>query len=304
MVLSILSDKNTPEGEPAGRRALRLTPSGARLTVTIIGCACSIAVLTLPKAVLPSEMPRVQVSPGAFAAAVARDEALAAAAPTGPAADRLRLLLDVQGNAEAGTAESMEETEERSRALRRLRALIEQEGAGDGEPEAGQDGQPERIRAALRAQAVLRFWPALRGEAEDAEERATLGSFPRMLDRYGAVRDGRLIAPRLVIHALYKARFNHLVGVEPTDGFDAEELRAYWGWAATHAPESRPALRRRAVRQYAMADESNAREIVAVDAVRDGRPAVASRMFTRLYEDTGLLRYRNYSLGALYAPAR
>ena len=43
---------------------------------------------------------------------------------------------------------------------------------------------------ALRGAALSDLWPALRGDLEPEEERALLGGFPRMLERYGAARDG------------------------------------------------------------------------------------------------------------------
>lgn len=288
-----MSDRpNTPKtaliADPERAPRFRLTPSGGRLLVTVVGAACAIVVLTIPQASLPAEMPALEVDGDAFEAALRRDTELAASPIEGPLAERLRSLLDEQGRAEAGRPEPVEAEEERRLALRRLRALIEREG------------EVEERRASLRASAAVRLWPALRGQLEHDAEQAVLGSFPRMLARYAAARDGRVVAPYLVVHAMYKARFNFLVGVDPTDGFTQSEKHAYWGWVATSAPDAPESLIRQAVREYAAAGGRGARELQAIAAARDGRPAIASRMFSRLYDETGLLRYRNYSRGTLY----
>lgn len=273
---------------PYGGRGL--TASGARLIVTTVAASCAFVILTLPRAVPPQ--PPVVFPADAereLTTTLTREATLAESVRglSGPAFERLRRLEAEQGRAEVGPGEPAGVAEERRLGLTRLLTLVEREHEG--------------ATAALRAEALVRLWPALRGELEPAAEQEALGSFPRILERYGAARDGRRLAPKSVVHAMFKARWNVLHGLDQADGFTPAEARAFWGWAAANTPPEAHALRLEAIRGYADADGPATRELVAYGAYQAEEYARAARLYDELFEETGALRHRNHARAALLA---
>lgn len=280
----------TPEDTTATHRGRGLTPSGARLIVTTVAACCAFVVLALPRPV-PPEPPVIfpadaeRELPETLARE--REQARGAQGLAGQAFERLRRLEAEQGRAEVGPGEPHAVSQERHLGLLRLLALVEREHEG--------------ATVSLRAEALVALWPALRGELEPQAEQEALGSFPRMLERYGAARDGRRLAPKSVVHAMFKARWNVLHGLGQTDGFTPAEARAFWGWAAANAPADAHALRLEAIRGYAEARGPATRELVAYGAYHAEEYARAARLYDELFEETGFLRHRNHGRAALLA---
>jgi hypothetical protein len=285
-----MTDNATPADDVVHRRTRGLTPSGARLIITTVAASCAFVVLTLPRAVPPappSVFPTDAERELPETLEAEREQARRVSGLAGQAFERLRRLEADQGRAEVGPGESSEASQERRLGLMRLLALVEREHEGATE--------------ALRAEALERLWPALRGELDAAAEQETLGSFPRMLERYRAARDGRRLAPKSVVHAMFKARWNVLHGLDQTDGFTPAEVRAFWGWAAANAPADAQEVRLLAVRGYAEADGPATRELLAFGAYDAEEYARAARLYDELFEATGRLRHRNHGRAALLA---
>ena len=55
-------------------------------------------------------------------------------------------------------------------------------------------------------------------EPSSEEIEGLFGGFPEIMERYGLMRDGVLIAPRLTLRSLYKARWNAIHRQALTDG--------------------------------------------------------------------------------------
>jgi hypothetical protein len=279
-----------PEDTSSPRMGRGLTASGARLIVTTVAASCAFVILALPRAVAPQ--PPVIFPADAereLVTTLTREAELAEGVRQlgGPAFERLRRLEAEQGRAEVGPGEAAGVAEERHLGLQRLLTLVEREHEG--------------ATVALRADAMVRLWPALRGELEPTAEEEALGSFPRILERYGAARDGRRLAPKSVVHAMFKARWNILHGLDQADGFTPAEARAFWGWAAANTPAEAHALRLEAIRGYADADGPATRELVAYGAYEAEEYARAARLYDELYEETGFLRHRNHARAAMLA---
>jgi hypothetical protein len=256
--------------------------------VTTVAASCAFVLLAMPRAV-PPRPPLVFPADAEqqLAGTLAEEAELARAVEgySGPAFERLARLEAEQGRSEVGPGEPPGVASERALGLRRLVSLVEQ--------------QHEGATQALRAAALVKLWPALRGELEPTQEQEVLGSFPRILERYGAARDGRRLAPKSVVHAMFKVRWNVLHGLEQGDGLSPAEARAFWGWAAAHGPAGDQALRLQAIRGYAAAEGPATRELVAYGAYAEGSYARAARLYQELFEQTGSLRQRNHARAAL-----
>ena len=122
-----------------------------------------------------------------------------------------------------------------------------------------------------------------------------------MLQVYGAIHDGVLIAPETTVRALYKARWNAIHRRPLVEGLTPIEEQAYWGWLALHASSADPSLRREALERFAEAGGSGTREAAALFQLLDGRPEQAAAALQELYASRGELRLRNLAIGALDA---
>lgn len=258
----------------------RATASGTRLVLTVGAGACAALLLVTPRAVVPRELPPLVLAPSALAEVTARDGTLRA--PTGELADRVRRGVEAQGRAEVSEGEPVAAYDARLRDLREAAAeLARTEG--------------DEAIDALRAEALAELPAALAGELPREREEARLGSFPRMLERYGATRDGRVVAPEPVVRALFAARFDAIVWGDPVARLSEVERQAYWGWLA-FSPQPVPNdLRARALRGHARAGGWGSREALAIHARDDGRTSEAERRLGELAAD-GNLRLRNAAL--------
>ncbi|MEM9072806.1 MAG: hypothetical protein AAGE52_30145 [Myxococcota bacterium] len=237
--------------------------------------------LALPQAVFPREGPSLWLDATEVAAVVAEEDALPA--PSGEQVERLRELFAEQGRAETIESEPRVVFRTRTEALRNTTLALREE--------AGDDAV-----VALRAAAVTRAFEALRGGLSAEDEEAALGTFPRMLERYDAMRDGRIVAPSFVVRTLYKARWNGIHQLPLTDGFHPVELQAYHGWLALHATAASAERRRSALDAYQRAGGRNVVEARAYLAALAGHAAEASLGYGRIWENHGNLRARNHAL--------
>ncbi|MCS6797304.1 MAG: hypothetical protein NZ898_02030 [Myxococcota bacterium] len=260
-----------PRGIVATSAALVVLPAGALLA------------LWTPRPVPPRETPGLHLDPTACAHAIAQDRALAAESPTGEAAERLRRALHALGTSQA-RASVMTEGEHHDTIFEIRRA-------------ANALGPTALSR--LRASLVERLEPALALPADDDERRALLGDFEQTLDRFGLRRGGRILAPAIVVRALYKARFNHLAGVEPTDGLHDVERLAYWGWLALEADGVEPARRLAALSEYERLGGAGTAEARATLLFLAGRLPEAAQAFSALDPEGRNPRLRNATLAVL-----
>ncbi len=214
---------------------------------------------------LPLRVPPLSMDLGAgLAEEASRRASLRGVVPEDATSRRLRDALLEQGRAEAAGGEPRGRATERLARIRDLaEALVEAHG--------------EQALLALREDFLARYealWAAQqRGQRPDPEQVAgQVGAFGRMLERYGLVRDGSLVAPRFVVRALYRARFHALVGRPLTWEMSRWERQAYYGWLAFHADAADPAMRLDALRAFATAAElpwpeaGHLDEAVAADA--------------------------------------
>jgi hypothetical protein len=256
------------------------TPSGTRLVVTVVAGACAALLLVMPRPIPTRELPPLVLTGPAVDEVLARDAA--AVAPSGELADRVRRSVEAQGRAEVGEGEPAEVYEARLRDLRAAATeLVRTEG--------------EDALDALRAEATSELTRALAGELPREREEAVLGSFPRMLERYGATRDGVVVAPRFVVRVLFAARFDAIVRGDPTARLSPVERRAYWGWLALAERPVPAALRERALAEYARAGGWGSAEATAIAANEAGRTSDAAQRFGELAA-SGNLRWRNAAL--------
>lgn len=259
-----------------------MTTSGARLILGATAAGCVGVLLSIPQAVVPREGPGLWLDAGAIRDVVSAEDA-ADAPDESEATQRLLELFGDQGVAEAGEGESREEFAAREREIMTTLASLM------ADDEAATEG--------LRAQAMRRLEPALAGELSGEEEQRVLGTFPRMLERYGAAVNGAVLAPDFVVRTLYKARWNAIHRRELTEGFAPVELQAYWGWLVFHAHGAPLARRVEGLARYEAADGEGGDEARAYLAFLNGESARASADYAALHEKSGSLRARNHALG-------
>ena len=131
----------------------------------------------------------------------------------------------------------------------------------------------------------------------DAEERSgELGTFPSVLEQYGAVVGRRRVAADVVVHALFWARWNAIHDRPLVEGMDDVVLRAYHGWLAYYGARGGTELRSSALVQYVRAGGLRGFESEAYLRLSGGDVAGARLAFDEAYERTGNVRLRNASL--------
>ncbi len=265
-----------------GRRGAlgRLSEGGAAALLFVLAVVAGVAILAVPRPVAPVETPGLHLAPRDVAAVNGRDARLARDAPRFAEADALRRMYREHGRAEI-------HGETQSSARRRAGGLA---AATRSFREARGDG----ALWALRAEAVRALPAAL--AAEDGEERqALLGTFERVLGRYG----GTEAAPDFVVRTLFVARWNAAHGLPLTEGMEPAELRAYWGWLALEVEDAPLDRRLAALEGYEAAGGERAEEARGALLYRAGRPIAAAEAFERAYGEEGTLRLRNLALAAL-----
>jgi hypothetical protein len=268
-----------------------VTESGLKLICWVVGAAFAGAMLAVPQAVDPWEMPSLVLDRNEVCDAIRFDEVLASEALDSSEAQALRSLFLDHGRAEANPPYETKEYNRRQAAIHRAtEALIEAHG-------------PPAFEA-LRARAVEDFVEIFYesgGRPRNDDEVAVLGGFPEIVERYGLMHEGHVVAPELTIRVLYKARWNAIHRRPFVDGFSKIELQAYWGWLALHGWGAPLSSRRDALVAFGEADGYGTQEAAALLDILDGRPELAGRSLQALYEERRELRLRNLSLGALHA---
>lgn len=260
-----------------------LTGPGARLIVATVAGGCLAVVLAAPQGYPPTGGPSLRLEPTAAMAVLERDARLAEAAPDDGLTQALYESYLAHGEAEVGEGESEQAFRDRNQQIRTQLAAV-------------RDAHGDEGVQALRAQAVEGLADALAGR--DSDEAGRLGAFPRMLERYGVMRDGQRRAPELVLRALFSARWNGIMGLELTDGFEAVEHQAYWGWLALTESEVPPERRRSAIRAFVEYDGLDSLEASAWSAFQSGEYARAAREYQAASELTGNLRLRNHAIAS------
>jgi len=264
----------------------RKAPSDAIIAVLVIiaGVTLGTVATAVPRPVAPSALPLFEVDLAQADDVIRADSALAARAPHDDRVARLRTLYEQQGRAEVfGDHESAAQ----SREVSFVTLVAELRRAGGA-----------RAIAGVRARAMSDLEPALGGRQPPDRRDAVLGSFPRMLERYGLARGGRIVAPSFVVRTLFKARWNAVHRLPPTDGFARAELRAYHGWLALRAESAPITARIDAAAAYGRAGGERADEARGVLLFRAGRAEEAADAFVEAYERSGSWRLRNHGLAA------
>jgi len=266
----------------------KVSRAGLRLVACVIFAGCVAVVLMIPTPVAPRELPTLVISHDVDSALLQRTRSLAARAPNDDTSRALERLVSLAGERElrlGATSEGLDREELDVVASRN--AVVARHG--------------RTSIAAVRARAVLSFVSAfVPGRAPGAlrgTDRGLLGTFGVSLERWGVVRSGRLVAPRLVLRVLYAARWNVIARLAPTSGFGRAELRAYYGWLTLHAPDVPRDLRRAALIEFAGAsDDVDASEAIAVLAYTEDDLPGAAASYRRLVQEHGDLRIRNAAL--------
>ena len=264
------------------RRALLIVQS---CLLPLLGVACAVLLLGMPRAVVPSELPALSLSASAVAAQQREDLQLAAAAPHTPVADELLAWFQSFGRTEGDV---LDNAKLRMTRQHRLHGVYERLHSESG---------PTATRA-IRAVAVARFEDVLAGRVTGEAARGWLGVFPSVLVQYLATRDGLELAPHFVVRTLYKARWNRMLNLPAEDDLSRVERQAYFGWLALHAEQLPIHERRNALLGYAAAGGANALEAQGVLAFLDHDYGRSIDYLREVYERSPSLRIRNYLRGA------
>jgi hypothetical protein len=255
-----------------------------------------------PAPVAPREMPALVLDPAAVDDQLARDERAAAQAPSGEAAEQRRRAYRELNMAERAATDTQETAARKLSALRdALARVVEANGVEANGVEANGVEIVERVRAADLApmEATLRGRRARSG----AEPAAELGGFLEMMERYDLSRDGRQRAPTFVVRTLFKARWNSLHGLEPTEGLSPIELQAYWGWLALGAEGAPVEARLGALDRLAEAGGHGVHEARAVLLFGQGRFEDARASFLAAAAEAPSFRLRNHALACDLPPS-
>lgn len=267
-----------------------VTESGLKLIFWCVGAAAVAAVLSIPQAVDPWEMPSLVLDRDAASDAIRFNRALATEVPDTQDARTLQSLFLAHGRAEANPPYGKREYDHRQAEIHHAtNALLSNAG-------------PTAFDA-LRANAVEEFVRVFyedRDEPLNEEEVGILGGFPEIAQRYGLVHRGVVVAPELAVRVLYEARWNAIHRRPFIDGFSRIELQAYWGWLALHGWGQPIEKREEALVSFREAGGEGSEEAAALFDLLAGRPDRAAASLRKLYEATGQLRFRNMSLGALH----
>ena len=262
-----------------------------KLVTWVVAAALVGAMLALPQPVDPWEMPSLVLSRKAVANGIRQNEKFAATLSKSEEVDRLRSLFIGHGLAETNPPYSKVDYDSRQADIyHAIKALQEKQG-------------PEAF-GAMRARAIEEFMRMFADGSRtlsSEDEVGAVGGFREILERYGAIFRGVLIAPEMTVRALYKARWNLIHRSRATNGFSEIELQAYWGWLALHGWGAPLAERREALVAYRDAGGANAREALALFELLERRPDSAAKLLDALYLEDRELRLRNLALGAFHA---
>ena len=268
-----------------------MSESGLKLIVWLIAAGMTGAMLAIPQPVDSWEMPSLVLDREAVSDALRLDEALAAEVLDSAEAQTLRSLFLDHGRSEANPPYERLEFDQRQTAVYRAsEALIERHGTA--------------ALATMRASAVEDFMRVFGNgshEAQNDYETGVLGGVRKILQQYGAMHEGVLVAPPLTARVFYKARWNSIHRRPFIEGFAQIELQAYWGWLALHGWGKALDEREDALVAFRDAGGFGTQEAAALFDLLGGRPDRASASLETLYAASGQLRLRNLALGALHA---
>lgn len=266
-----------------------MSESSFKLIAWIVAAGFAGAMLALPQPVDPWEMPSLVLDRAAVSDAIALDETLSKEAPDSEEARALRSLFLDHGRSEANPPYERREYDRRQAAIyRATKAVIEKHG--------------EPAFEAMRADAVEELVRVLGDggrEARTESEEGILGGFPTVLKQYGALRRDVIVAPPLTLRVFYKARWNSIHRRPFVEGFAPIEKQAYWGWLALHGWGKPLEKREDALLAFRDAGGFGTLEAAALFDLLEGNPARASNSLNQLYEASGQLRLRNFSLAVL-----
>ena len=147
---------------------------------------------------------------------------------------------------------------------------------------------------AMRAGAVedfVRVFGDGSHEAQGDYEVGVLGGMRDVLQTYGAIHQGVLVAPPLTARVFYKARWNSIHRRPFVEGFARVELQAYWGWLALHGWGKPLEEREDALVAFRDAGGFGTQEAAALFDLLASRPDRASKSLEKLYQARGELRY-------------
>jgi hypothetical protein len=236
-------------------------------------------------------MPSLVLDRAAVSDAIGLDETLAKEVPVSEEAQSLRALFLDHGRSEVNPPYERREYDRRQAAIyHATEALIEQHGAP----------ALEAMRAGAVEEFARVFGDGGQG-AQDENELGVLGGITEVLEQYGVLRDGVVVAPPLTLRVFYKARWNSIHRRPFVEGFSRIELQAYWGWLALHAWGKPLDKRKGALLAFRDAGGSGTQEAAALFELLEGRTDRASKSLNELYRATRQLRLRNIALGALHA---
>lgn len=268
-----------------------MTESGFKLILWVVAAGVIGAILAIPQPVSPWEMPSLVLDRAAVSDAIGLDKTLAKEAPLSEEAQSLRALFLDHGRSEVAPRYERREYDRRQVEIHHAtEALIEKHGAP----------ALEAMRASAVEDFVRVFGDGSR-VAQDEIELGVVGGMTQVLEQYGALRDGVVVAPPLTLRVFYKARWNSIHRRPFVEGFSPIELQAYWGWLALHAWGKPLEQRKGALLAFRDAGGFGTQEAAALFDLLDGRPDRASKSLIELYRATRQLRLRNIGLGALHA---
>ncbi|MGB8329552.1 MAG: hypothetical protein WCE62_05445 [Polyangiales bacterium] len=264
-----------------------MSESGIMLIVWLAAAGLVGSTLAVPQPVDPWEMPSLVLDRNAVSDAIGLDTTLAKEMPDADEAHALRSLFLQHGRSEANPPYTVREYDERQAAIHwAVEALVDKYGMPAFE--------------AMRANAVTEFVRVFGDGAAKAHgdyEASVLGGIREVLEQYGALYRGVVVAPPLTVRAFYKARWNSVHRRPFVEGFSQVELQAYWGWLALHAWGKPLEQREDALIAFRDAGGRGTEEAAAMFDVLGGRPDRAAGSLEKLYSATGELRLRNLALG-------
>lgn len=236
----------------------------------------------VPRPAEPAEMPPLVVPQADVDRVLAEIAALARSAPEEDDTERARRELYLaSGRAEARADDPPGPARARAEELARMAAALAESGAID----------------AVRARDVERGVAALRDAGGTVDERTgEIGAFPLLLERYRVVVDGRRVAPAIVLHALFWARWNAVHRRELVEGMSDTLRLAYHGWLAFYGPSGGTELRDGALVEYVRAGGRRGLETEGFLRLSRGDVPGAQLAFEAAFEATGSLRLRNHAL--------
>ena len=268
-----------------------MSESGLKLIGWLVAAGMTGAMLAIPQPVDPWEMPSLVLDRAATSDAIRLDQTLADEGLDTTEAQTLRSLFLDHGRSEANPPYERLEFDQRQTAIYSANeALIEKHGIP--------------ALAAMRASAVEEFMRVFddgSDEWQDDYQTGVLGGTHTILEKYGAMHRGVLVAPPLTARVFYKARWNSIHRRPFVEGFAQVELQAYWGWLALHGWGQALDEREDALVAFRDAGGFGTQEAAALFDLLAGRPDRASQSLEQLYEAKGELRLRNLALGALHA---